>query len=94
LRQTPRRFKLFSMDASLTALAAALRERLSIIANEESRRDPDRHMERLREVSERIECLEKNLPKSIDPQLRHFLQRRSYSKAIELLESPNRPGDQ
>jgi hypothetical protein len=74
------------MDASLTALAAALRERLAIIADEESRRNPDRHTERLREVSEKIERLEKSLPPQIDPELRHFLQRRSYSKALELLE--------
>jgi hypothetical protein len=75
------------MDDSLTALAAALRERLAIIGDEESRRDPERHTNRLREVSEKIEQLEQQLPEATDPQLRHFLQRRSYSKAIELLES-------
>jgi hypothetical protein len=74
------------MDAQLTELAAALRERLAVIGDEESRRDPNRHMERLREVSERIERLERSLPPKIDPQLRHFLQRRSYGKALELLE--------
>jgi hypothetical protein len=74
------------MDAALTDLAAALRERLAVIGDEESRRDPDRHLDRLREVSERIERLEHSLPPQIDPQLRHFLQRRSYSKALELLE--------
>jgi hypothetical protein len=73
------------MDASLNNLAEALRERLLIIADEESRRDPDRHTARLREVSEKIERLEQSLPAQIDPQLRHFLQRRSYSKALELL---------
>jgi hypothetical protein len=75
------------MDASLTDLAAALRERLAIIGDEESRRDPDRHTARLREVSEKIERLEQSLPAKIDPELRHFLQRRSYTKALELLES-------
>ena len=75
------------MEKELTDLAAALRERLAIIADEESRRDPARHTERLREVSERIEQIEHGLPPTIDPQLRHFLQRRSYSKALELLES-------
>ena len=75
------------MDKILTELAAALRERLAIIGDEESRRDPDRHTERLRVISERIEDLEHRLPPKIDPQLRHFLQRRSYSKALELLES-------
>jgi hypothetical protein len=74
------------MDASLTDLAAALRERLAIIADEQSRADPDTHTERLREVSEKIERLEQSLQPKIDPELRHFLQRRSYSKALELLE--------
>jgi hypothetical protein len=77
------------MDASLTDLATALRDRLAIIADEDSRRDPGRHTERLREVSEKIERLEQELPAKIDPQLRHFLQRRSYTKALELLESSN-----
>jgi hypothetical protein len=75
------------MDASLADLAEALRQRLAIIGDKESRRDPDRHTERLREVSERIERIERNLPAKIDPELRHFLQRRSYSKALELLEA-------
>ena len=74
------------MDVALTDLAGALRERLAIIGDETSRRDPDRHTERLREVSEKIERLEQGLPSATDPQLRHFLQRRSYSKALELLE--------
>jgi len=68
-------------------LAAALRERLAIISDEESRRDEKRHMERLQNVSEKIEQLESQLPPKIDPQLRHFLQRRSYSKALELVET-------
>ena len=74
------------MDETLTELAEALRERLAIIGDETSRRDPDRHNERLRQVSEKIERLEQALSPKIDPELRHFLQRRSYSKALELLE--------
>ena len=75
------------MDAALTDLAAALRERLAIIGDEQSRTDPDRHIERLRDVSEKIERLEQSLAPKIDPELRHFLQRRSYAKALELLEA-------
>ncbi len=74
------------MNATLVDLANALRERLAIIADEESRRDADGHMARLQEVSERIEKIERQLPPNLDPQLRHFLQRRSYSKALELAE--------
>ena len=75
------------MEKIMADLAAALRERLAIISDETSRRDPDRHTARLRQVSEKIERLEQSLPSKIDPELRHFLQRRSYSKALELLES-------
>ena len=75
------------MEIPLAELATALRQRLAIIGDEESRRDPERHTERLQQISERIELLERRLPPEIDPQLRHFLQRRSYSKALELLEN-------
>jgi hypothetical protein len=74
------------MDESLHELASALRERLAIIADEQSRRHPDRHMARLREVSQKIDRLEQSLAPQVDPELRHFLQRRSYTKALELLE--------
>ncbi len=69
-------------------LAGALRERLAIISDEESRRDEARHTARLQAVSEKIEQLEQRLEPTADPQLRHFLQRRSYSKALELLTPP------
>jgi hypothetical protein len=71
---------------SLVDLANALRERLAIISDNESRRDPEKHMTRLRAISEEIDNLAAALPKSIDPQLAHFLQRKSYDKALELLE--------
>jgi hypothetical protein len=70
----------------LAELAEALRERLAIIGDEVSRRDSARHTERLQKISEKIELIEHRLPRTADPQLRHFLQRRSYSKALELLE--------
>jgi hypothetical protein len=71
---------------STSELAAALRERLAIIGDEGGRRDPEKHMARLRAVSEKIDKLAAALPKPIDPQLAHFLQRKSYDKALELLE--------
>ena len=67
-------------------LAAALRERLAVVSDEDSRRDPEKHMARLRAVSEKIDNLAAALPKPVDPQLAHFLQRKSYDKALELLE--------
>ncbi|PYK31736.1 MAG: hypothetical protein DME57_02670 [Verrucomicrobia bacterium] len=70
-------------------LVAALRERLAIIGDENSRRDPERHTARLRAVSEKIDNLAAALPKPVDPQLAHFLQRKSYDKALEFLEHQN-----
>jgi hypothetical protein len=66
-------------------LAAALRERLKIISDESSRRNPNRHMARLREISDRIESLATALPRPIPPRLAHFLDRRSYDKALKFL---------
>ena len=68
-------------------LREALRERLTIIHDEESRRDVNKHTERLRVVSEKIDKLAAALPRPIDPQLAHYLQRRSYDKALEFIES-------
>ena len=75
------------MQKEFADLTAALRERLVIIGDENSRRDPAVHTARLRAVSGKIEKLEAALPRPIDPQLAHFLQRRSYDKALEFLES-------
>jgi len=74
------------MENAIVDLKEALRERLTIIHDEESRRDEEKHTERLRAVSEKIDKLEAALPHPIDPRLAHYLQRRSYDKALELLE--------
>jgi hypothetical protein len=67
-------------------LAAALRERLAIIGDEQSRREPEQHMARLKAVSERIDAIVAALPGPLDPRLAHFLERRSYDKALEMIE--------
>ena len=74
------------MQKEIVDLTAALRERLAIIRDENSRCDPEAHIERLRAVSEKIDSLAAALPKPVDPQLAHFLQRKSYDKALEFLE--------
>jgi len=68
-------------------LRDALRERLAIIQDEESRRDVNTHIARLRAVSEKIDKLQAALPQPVDPRLAHYLQRRSYDKALEFLEN-------
>ena len=68
-------------------LAAALRERRALIADEASRREPEQHLEKLKAVSEKIVALGEVLPRPIDPQLAHYLARCSYDKALEALEA-------
>jgi len=74
------------MTKTETELAGALRERLKIISDEESRRDPEQHVKRLQEISDRIETLADAIPEPIPPRLAHLLDRRSYDKALEFLE--------
>jgi hypothetical protein len=71
---------------ALLSLRDALRERLAIIQDEESRRDVNTHIARLRAVSEKIDKLAAALPRPFDPRLAHYLQRQSYDKALEFLE--------
>ena len=74
------------MENAVSELAQALRERLAMIHDEESRCDEVKHVARLRAVSEKIDRLQAALPRPIDPQLAHYLQRKSYDKALEYLE--------
>jgi len=73
----------------LIPLASALRERLAVIADHAHRdRDQAGHLQRLVEVSGRIDSLIAGLPaKELDPQLRHYLEKRSYDKALARIES-------
>jgi hypothetical protein len=74
------------MQNAFVDLAQALRERLAIIRDEESRRDEAKHIARLGAVSEKIDKLQAALPQPVDPRLAHYLQRRSYDRALEFLE--------
>jgi hypothetical protein len=74
------------MENAIVDLRDALRERLAIIADEESRRDEETHTALLSHVSEKIDKLAAALPRPIDPRLAHYLQRHSYDKALEFLQ--------
>ena len=74
------------MEEALIDLAEALRERLAVIRDEESRRDEATHIERLKAASEKIDKLQREVPQPIDPRLAHYLERKSYDKALEYLE--------
>ena len=76
------------MESYYTDLARALRDRLAVINDQFLRtNDPEQHLGRLRDVSEVIDRLAADLPDDADPQLRHYLLRMSYNKALEFLES-------
>jgi hypothetical protein len=78
----------------LVPLAEALRERLAVIADHAHRdRDPAGHLRRLVKVSGRIDSLTAELnPPDLDPQFRHYLERRSYSKALTWIRENVPPG--
>ena len=73
---------------SLAPLAEALRERLAVIADHAHRdRDQAGHLRRLIEASGRIDTLIAALPaQELDPQFRHYLEKRSYDKALAWIE--------
>ena len=76
------------MNHPFQPLAAALRERLAVIADRAAyERDPAEHLRRLQAASERIVALQSQLPAPVDPTLAHYLQRCSYDKALAWLES-------
>lgn len=76
------------MSTPENELASALRDRLRIIADRAwVERDAPGHLVALQEISEKIASLGRSLPRPVDPQLTHFLERCSYDKALAFLES-------
>lgn len=77
------------MNAELYSLAEALRERLAVIADHAHRdRDPSGHLQRLIDISTRIDSLVIALsPDELDPQFLHYLEKRSYDKALVWIEN-------
>jgi hypothetical protein len=70
------------------ALAAALRERLEVIADREHyEHDPAGHLERLKAVAATISTLQEQLPPDADPKLVHYLERASFDKALAFVEA-------
>jgi hypothetical protein len=73
----------------LIPLASALSERLAVIADHAHRdRDQAGHLQRLIDVSGQIDALIASLPsQELDPQFRHYLEKKSYDKALAWIES-------
>ena len=75
------------MNKEFVQLREALQERLDVIADQELRaRDPRAHLERLKAAASRLDAAIARVPPNCDPQLRHFLDRQSYLKALAWLE--------
>ncbi len=75
------------MNTEFVELREALQERLGVIADHELRaRDPRAHLERLKAAASRLDTAIARVRPNCDPQLRHFLDRQSYVKALAWLE--------
>lgn len=72
-------------------LEAVLRNRLALVADHELReRDPQTQLQELRASSVQLGKLVDRLPAGCDPTLRHYLERQSYVKALDWLETRSR----
>jgi len=68
------------------SLQTLIRERLAVVADREHySRDPAGHLERLKSASEKLASFVSRLPADINPELKHFLDRQSYLKALDWL---------
>jgi len=77
------------MSTILIQLRETLAEFLSVTAD--TQLPPDERRARLTAALNRILDLEKQLPPDTDPNLKHYLARRSYTKAMEFLSEGKRP---
>jgi len=67
-------------------LHAALKTRLDLVADHAFRdRDPAVHLAALKSAAARLDAEMSQLPLDIDPTLRHYLERQSYTKALAWL---------
>ena len=74
------------MDQYYVVLAEALQDRLAVIADHQLRnQNPEAHLIRLQQASERIEQLRETIPEDADPMLVHYLDRMSLTKALGFL---------
>jgi len=69
------------------SLRDLIQERLDAVADRAHyERDPEGHLHRLKSISANVDKAVQELPADVDPQLRHYLQRQSYLKAIAWLD--------
>jgi hypothetical protein len=76
------------MGEYYSELASALQERLKVISDQDLRaRDPETQLQKLRLLSEQIDRLKEKLPTDADPMLKHYLDRMSLTKALDLIQN-------
>jgi hypothetical protein len=72
------------MNPKLNELAEMLQRRIAVIADHDLRdREPAKHLDQLKSVSESIATVHSELKSEIDPRLNHYLANCSYEKALE-----------
>ncbi|RYD38018.1 MAG: hypothetical protein EOP85_17215 [Verrucomicrobiaceae bacterium] len=72
----------------ISELADLLRRRVAVIADHAWRdRDPDGHLDALKDVSEKIGEWTRKHRTEVDAQLRHYLANSSYQKALAHIEA-------
>lgn len=65
----------------------AVKARLDIVADHEFRdRDAAGHLAALKSAAEKLDAEVARLPAGTDPMLRHYLERQSYTKALDWLQ--------
>ncbi len=71
-----------------SALHAAVKRRLDIVADHAWRdTDPSGHLAALKAAAADLDRLVADLPSGCDPELRHYLERQSYTKALAWLSA-------
>jgi len=69
-------------------LLTAVQARLDTVADHAFRdRDPQAHLVALKSAAATLDAEVANLPSSADPMLRHYLERQSYTKALDWLKA-------
>ncbi len=69
-------------------LLVAVKARLDIVADHSFRdRDSEGHLAALKSAAAELDAEVANLPAETDPMLRHYLERQSYTKALDWLQN-------
>ncbi len=70
------------------ALRDAVKRRLDVVADAALRTsDPAAHLQALKNAAAALDRLVAALPTDADPMIRHYLERQSYTKALDWLEN-------